>query len=49
MKSVFVKSDGAADEVGNVAMVHETLVLEILDRFLQCNYVPFASGPRVPT
>ena len=34
MESFLVIQDGAASEVGNVELVHEALVLEILDRFL---------------
>ena len=41
VENVFVQEDGAAGGVGNVDMVHEALVLEILDRCLQCNNVPF--------
>ena len=60
MKSVFVKEDGVTGEVGNVEMVHEVLVLKVLDRFLTCNHVPFtcdvllnglwlpSSGSRIP-
>ena len=61
MESVIVEQDGAAGEVGNVEIVHEAPVLEILDRFLSCNNVLFTcdvllngswfatSGPRIPT
>ena len=41
MEGVLVKQDGARGEVGDVEMIREALVLQVIDRFLYCDDVPF--------
>ena len=40
VKSVLVKQDSTASVVGNVKVIRETHVLEVLDRTLERNHVP---------
>ena len=40
-KGVFVKQDSTTIIMGNVEVIREALVLEVLDRFLHRNNVPF--------
>ena len=42
MKRVLVEQDSTTGVMGNVKVVREALVLEVLDRFLKGNNVPFA-------
>ena len=60
VKGVHVEQDSTTREMGYVKVIRETLVLEVLDRFLERNHVPFAcnmffngpcsssSGSRIP-
>ena len=41
VKGVLVKQDSTASEVGNAKVIREALVLEVLNRLLERNHVPF--------
>ena len=41
VKGVLVEQDSTASVVGNVKVIREALVLEVLNRFLERNHVPF--------
>ena len=42
VKVVLVEQDSIASVVGNAKVIRETLVLEVLNRFVEGNDVPFA-------
>ena len=43
LTSVLVEQDSTTSEMGNVKVIREALVLEVFDRLLQSNDVPFLS------
>ena len=41
VKRVLVEQDNTTSEMGNAKVIREALVLEVLDRLLERNHVPF--------